>query len=132
MNGDILIDVDLESMERQHHSTKAMITVTVREFQYQLKYGILDFTADNIVRKWSEKPTKSSWMNIGLYIMEPKILEMIPVESVCSLEYDIFPKIIESGPNLFHFRSNTSYMDIGDLASLDAANQDAGKDFEVR
>jgi NDP-sugar pyrophosphorylase family protein len=133
MNGDILIDVDVESMRRQHLSTKAMVTVAVREFQYQLKYGILDFTADKVVQNWNEKPTKSSWMNIGLYIMEPTILDMIPSESVCSLEHDIFPKVIESGPYLLSFRSNTSYLDIGDLASLDAANQETGQgDFEVR
>jgi len=133
MNGDILIDVDVESMRKQHRVSKALVTVAVREFQYQLKYGILDFADDNVVQKWNEKPTKSSWMNVGLYIMEPRILDMIPSESVCSLEYDIFPKVIESGPYLLTFKSDTSYMDIGDLASLDAANQETREeDFEVR
>jgi mannose-1-phosphate guanylyltransferase len=123
MNGDILVNVNIDSMWRQHSATDALVTVAVKEFQYQLKYGILDFDGRNVVHSWFEKPTKSSWMNIGLYLMEPRILDLIPNETAYSLEYDIFPKIIETGPHLFSFKTATSYLDIGDLASLDAANQ---------
>ena len=123
MNGDILVNVDIDSMRRQHSETNASVTVAVREFQYQLKYGILDFDGNNVVHSWNEKPTKSSWMNIGLYLMEPRILNLIPNETAYSLEHEVFPKVIESGPHLFSFKTATSYLDIGDLASLDAANQ---------
>ena len=123
MNGDILINFDINAMKEQHKITKAMITVAVREFQYQLKYGILDFGEDHVVRKWNEKPTKSSWMNIGVYIMEKEVFDLIPSDKVCSLEYDVFPRVIESGPFLYSFKTNTDYLDIGDLASLDEANQ---------
>ncbi len=123
MNGDILINFDIDSMKKQHKTTKAMITVAVREFQYQLKYGILDFGEDNVVKRWNEKPSKSSWMNIGVYIMEKEVFDLIPSDKICSLEYDVFPRVIESGPMLFGFKTNTNYLDIGDLASLDEANQ---------
>jgi mannose-1-phosphate guanylyltransferase len=123
MNGDILISADINTMRAQHEKTKAMITVAVREFQHQLKYGILDFGADNVVQKWTEKPTNTFWMNIGLYVMEKTVLDLIPDNVVSSLEYDIFPKVIASGPFLYSFKTNTNYLDIGDLESLDAANQ---------
>jgi mannose-1-phosphate guanylyltransferase len=123
MNGDILVNVDIESMLKQHKITNAMVTVAVREFQYQLKYGILDFDEDNVVQKWNEKPTKSSWMNIGLYLMEKPVIDLIPDETVYSLEYDLFPKLIKSDRSVFSFKTDTNYLDIGDLASLDAANQ---------
>ncbi|HXQ91766.1 MAG TPA: nucleotidyltransferase family protein [Nitrososphaerales archaeon] len=124
MNGDILVDVNLTSMKKQHARSSAIATVAVKEYQYKLKYGILEFGSDNVVKKWFEKPTQSSWMNIGLYVMEPEILKNIPAEKTCSLEYDVFPKIIARGHKMSAFRTKTDYLDIGDLQSLDAANQD--------
>ncbi|MDA4129363.1 MAG: nucleotidyltransferase family protein [Thaumarchaeota archaeon] len=125
MNGDILIDVNIEAMKKKHIESGAMVTVAVREFQYKLKYGILEFGSDDVITSWNEKPSKSSWMNVGLYLMEPSVLDMIPSESVSSLEYDIFPEVIKRGHHLFSFKTDTNYLDIGDLASLDAANQEA-------
>jgi mannose-1-phosphate guanylyltransferase len=123
MNGDILVDVNIRSMKKQHDTSKAMATVAVKKYDYRLKYGILEFGSDNIVKKWLEKPMQSSWMNIGLYLMESEILKMIPTDKTCSLEYDVFPKVIERGRKLSAFRTKTDYLDIGDIQSLNAANQ---------
>jgi mannose-1-phosphate guanylyltransferase len=127
MNGDILVDVNLRAMKKQHERSRAMVTVAVKKYDYRLKYGILEFGSNNSVKKWLEKPLQSSWMNIGLYLMESEILKMIPAEKTCSLEYDVFPKVIEKGRKLSAFRTRTDYLDIGDIESLNAANQMSGQ-----
>jgi NDP-sugar pyrophosphorylase family protein len=63
-------------------------------------------------------------MNIGLYILESKIFEYIPPDRPVSLEREIFPKVISSGEKLYGFKTESNYLDIGDLESLDKAHQE--------
>jgi mannose-1-phosphate guanylyltransferase len=122
MNGDILVDVDIEGMVKQHKLTHATVTVAVREYEYQLKYGMVEFDEDSRIKTWSEKPKLKGWMNIGLYVIQPKILDMIPEGKSYSLEYEVFPEAIRKGFPVYSFKSSSPYLDIGDLESLDQAN----------
>jgi mannose-1-phosphate guanylyltransferase len=126
MNGDILVDIDIEEMMKKHKANGASVTVAVREYEYQLKYGMVEFDENSRITSWTEKPRLKGWMNMGLYLIQPKILDLIPAGKSCSLEYDVFPEAIRKGMRIYCFKSSSSYLDIGDLASLDQANVQTG------
>jgi NDP-sugar pyrophosphorylase family protein len=85
---------------------------------------VIDTDADNLILNWREKPNIPLTMNIGLYVLEPKVFDYIPPDRAMSLEREVFPKIIASGEKLYGFKTETNYLDIGDLESLDKAHRE--------
>jgi mannose-1-phosphate guanylyltransferase len=124
MNGDILIEVLISEMVQFHKAKGGLGTVALKPYFFPVKYGIIDVTADNLIMEWREKPNIRLTMNIGLYVLEPKIFDYIPPDCPVSLERETFPKVIESGEKLYGYTTETNYLDIGDIESLDKAQQE--------
>ena len=124
MNGDILIEVIISDMIKFHKSKRGVGTVALKPYFLPVKYGVIDTDTDNLILNWREKPNIPLTMNIGLYVLEPKIFDYIHPERPMSLEREIFPKIIDAGEKLYGFMTETNYLDIGDLESLDKAHQE--------
>jgi mannose-1-phosphate guanylyltransferase len=124
MNGDILIEVVISDMIKFHESKNGIGTVALKPYLLPVKYGVIDTNNDNLILNWREKPNIPLIMNIGLYVLEPKIFDYIPSDRAVSLERETFPKVISSGEKLYGFKTETNYLDIGDLESLDKAHQE--------
>ncbi|WP_287585764.1 nucleotidyltransferase family protein [Candidatus Borrarchaeum sp.] len=124
INGDILIEVVISDMIKFHKSKGGTGTIALKPYFLPVKYGVIDTDADNLILNWREKPNIPLTMNIGLYVLEPKIFDYIPPDRAMSLEREVFPKIIASGEKLYGFKTETNYLDIGDLESLDKAHQE--------
>jgi len=53
-------------------------------------------------------------INAGTYVLEPRVLDLIPKGENYSFEYGLFPKLLESGEAFFaHIPPRTYWMDIG-------------------
>lgn len=124
INGDILIEVNISDMIDFHNSKKGIGSVALKPYFLPVKYGVIDTNTDNLILNWREKPNIQLTMNIGLYVLEPKIFEYILSDRPMSLEREIFPKVISAGEKLYGFKTETNYLDIGDLESLDKAHQE--------
>ncbi len=94
INGDNLADFDWTSMIKLHKEREADITLALFPVEDVTQYGIAKLDGDKIV-KFIEKPTveeaPSNLNNAGAYIMEPKVLEILPLDK-CSIERDCFEK----------------------------------------
>ena len=99
-NGDELKDVDIEEMYYLHKASGALATLALTRVEDPSAYGVADLKGTQILR-FVEKPKKeeapSNYINAGFYIMEPKVLSMIPADKFCSLEKDVFPKLAKMG-----------------------------------
>jgi mannose-1-phosphate guanylyltransferase len=124
INGDILIEVVISDMIKFHKSKGGTGTIALKPYFLPVKYGVIDTDTDNLILNWREKPNIPLTMNIGLYVLEPKVFDYIPPDRAMSLEREVFPKIIASGEKLYGFKTETNYLDIGDLESLDKAHQE--------
>ena len=60
-------------MISDHKKKKSFITMSLFEYETQLKYGVIDTTANGVVKAWKEKPTINANINMGCYVMEPEI-----------------------------------------------------------
>jgi len=136
-NGDILTDVDVSNIIETHSRNKAQITIMLAPVDDPSKYGLVETGKESEVLRFLEKPSgetlaqlKTKTINAGLYVMEPEVLDLIPVDESCSFEYDVFPSVIESGRPFFsHVLTNEYWRDVGTPASYLAAHHDllAGK-----
>jgi NDP-sugar pyrophosphorylase family protein len=117
-NGDILTDLDLKTVIRQHKERKAVATIVLTPVEDPSAYGVVETEDDGRVRRFLEKPKpdESTCKNInaGTYVLEPQVLDLIPRGENHSFEYGLFPRLLEDGEAFFaHLPQRTYWMDIG-------------------
>ncbi|QDV44205.1 D-glycero-alpha-D-manno-heptose 1-phosphate guanylyltransferase [Stieleria neptunia] len=86
MNGDLVVDFDVQAMLSQHHRDANAITIGVKNYTHQVPFGCLQ-TSDGVVTKLVEKPILQRTINAGIYAMSPEIIatvrpEFTPITSV--------------------------------------------------
>src|SRR5260370_14486962 len=116
-NGDILTDLDLKTVIRQHKDRRAVATIVLTPVADASMYGVVETEADGRVRRFLEKPkpedTTCKNINAGTYVLEPSVLDLIPQGENHSFEYGLFPKLLENGEPFFaHVPQRTYWMDI--------------------
>lgn len=98
--GDSLANVDIAALVKQHKTSGALATVSM--VMPTSRFGVLEVDeATNRVNKFKEKPVVEGWVNIGFFVMEPKVLDYLTDESV--LEEKPLEKLAAEG-NLNSFK----------------------------
>jgi NDP-mannose synthase len=82
MNGDVLTSLDYRKLVRHHQESGNVLTIAAQERKARLDYGVLHLDATpssrNRVRFYEEKPELVSNVSMGIYVMEPEALQLIP------------------------------------------------------
>ena len=128
-NGDVLTDLDLKAMIRQHKERNATASIFLIPVEDASMYGVVETDGDGRVQRFVEKPkpgeTDCRNINAGAYVLEPKVLDLIPKAESYSFEYHLFPKLLAQGEPFFaHIPPRTYWMDIGTPARYLRAHQD--------
>jgi mannose-1-phosphate guanylyltransferase len=116
LNGDVLTDIDLSAQLAQHERTGARGTLALIAVEDPSAYGLVRLEDDCSVRGFLEKPSPeeidTDLVNAGAYILEREVLSgMPPSGTKCSIERDVFPRLV--GRGLFGFPAESYWLDIG-------------------
>jgi mannose-1-phosphate guanylyltransferase len=121
-NADELKDINLQAMMKQHIETNAIATVALTEVEDPSQYGVVELDGDKILR-FVEKPkveeAPSRYINAGLYILSPKIVDLVP-PGYAMIEKDIFPKLAASRM-LYGFKFKGQWVDTGTVEKYHAS-----------
>ncbi len=117
-NGDILTDLDLKAVIREHNERKATATIVLTPVKDPTTYGVVETEKDGRVRRFLEKPKAeeitSNNINAGTYVLEPKVLDYLPEGENYSFEYGVFPDLLKRGEAFYaHIPTRTYWIDIG-------------------
>ncbi|HEX8709536.1 MAG TPA: NDP-sugar synthase [Pyrinomonadaceae bacterium] len=117
-NGDILTDLDLKAVIREHTARQATATIVLTPVENPSSYGLVETEADGRVARFLEKPKADqitvNTINAGTYILEPHVLDLIPAGENHSFEYGLFPRLLEQREQFFaHIPQRTYWMDLG-------------------
>ena len=128
-NGDILTDLDLKAVIREHSEHKAIATIVLAPVDNPSVYGVVETESDGRIRRFIEKPKPyeitCNTINAGTYILEPKVLDLIPAGENHSFEYGLFPELLKRKEVFFaHVPSRTYWIDIGTPERYLRVNQD--------
>ncbi len=77
MNGDVLTDLDFGDLLKQHEVSGAPLTVATATQSIRMEFGVLD-AADGRIVGFTEKPTISYRVSMGVYGMSRKTLAPYP------------------------------------------------------
>lgn len=115
VSGDIISDVDYEAMWKFHTAKKADITILTVKVKDISSFGNLSFDGDLKVKEFKEKveEKRGGFVNGAIYLMKRRVLEHFP-KGQCSLEKEIFPRLLSMGVNIYAFLHFGYWMDIGE------------------
>lgn len=132
LNGDILTDVDIGKVIAFHRENSADATLTLAPVDDPSRFGLVETIEDGRISRFIEKPQPENVANIGIntinagiYVLEPKILSLVPEGEHLSFEYDVFPEILRRELAFYGFKMDDSYWrDLGNPSSYLEAHHD--------
>jgi NDP-sugar pyrophosphorylase family protein len=99
--GDVLTDQDLGALVRRHRQTGALATLLVH--QRARSNSVVSLDDEGRVVGFLERPAESErrgvdspWVNSGICVCSPEILDWIPDGVPCDLPRDVFRKLVDT------------------------------------
>src|SRR5690606_2829752 len=86
-------------------------------------YAVLELGDENNVKSLKEKPRYTYYSNAGIYILNKKLLSMIPKDDFFDIT-DIMEKVIEMNNKLITYPINGYWLDIGKHEDFKKAQED--------
>jgi NDP-sugar pyrophosphorylase family protein len=119
MNGDELLDVELDSFYAAHSASGAAATVAVSPLISP--FGLVELREDGFVSGFSEDaPRLPHWVNIGLYVLEPEALARFPERG--DHERTLFPELAREG-RLYSYCHEGVWLTVNTPKQLRAAEE---------
>ena len=122
INGDILTNVDYERLLDFHNENTADMTVCVREYNYQVPYGVITGDGSKIT-SIVEKPIQSFFVNAGIYVIAPRVFKSIPKNYRIDMPALMEREMREEG-NVLMFPVHEYWLDIGRMDDFQKAQHD--------
>lgn len=122
MYGDSIYGFSLQNMIKQHAKTKSFITMSLFEYKTNLPYGVIETDSRGRVTQWSEKPEIKANINMGCYVMEPEVFNLIPENKPYGMD-SVVKTAMKRKKIVTSFTSKKGFIDIGDKNSYRRAYQ---------
>lgn len=122
MNGDLLTNVNFESLLDYHQSHQSVATMCVREYDFQVPYGVVNIDGHKVT-SIIEKPLQKFFVSAGIYMLSPPILDKIPVGQYYDMP-TLFEKLLEQNQNIVSFPIHEYWLDIGRMNEYEQANRE--------
>lgn len=132
LNGDLITDLSLRSFVHYHREHESPLTIGVTEKQIKVDLGVIDSEDGQRVSGFREKPVFNYDVSMGIYCMEPEILELIPNGVPFGFD-DLMFRMLDDGIPANIYRHQGQWMDIGRAEDFTKAQEIAdGEDFSTR
>jgi dTDP-glucose pyrophosphorylase len=122
MNCDLVTNINLRNILNFHLQNKAVGTMCVREYQFQVPYGVVELD-DSIIQNINEKPIQKFFINAGIYVLNPHVLNLIKKNFFLDMP-DLFKLLISENAKTAAYPIREYWLDIGQLSDLEKANND--------
>ena len=125
MNGDLLTKVDFKELLRFHLQEGEDVTMCVREYDFQIPYGVVETDGKHVI-SIEEKPVHRFFVNAGIYVLNPSMLDMVDGKSYLDMPKLLEQKMRESG-KISMFPVHEYWLDIGQIEQFDQAQRDVSQ-----
>ena len=123
--GDSLTDLDLKAMLAFHRERQAQVTIALHTVEDPSRFGVVLTGEQGRILSFQEKPplaeAASNMVSMGVYILEPSVLKLIPENTPYDFGHQLFPLLLEQGLPFYGFESDCYYSDVGSFGELRAA-----------
>jgi len=117
INGDILIDLNLDKIVEGHHRRKAAVSMVVRADPDAATYGAIELDGHDRIRRMLGRGSQTAtplrqFMFTGVHLLEPSVIEAIPGSGFSSIT-DVYISMLLRDEKLFGYVMKGTWMDLG-------------------
>ena len=112
MNGDVLTTLDYRDLVNYHREQGNELTIATHNRSITIDYGMLHLDVASRVQEYEEKPTIASPVSMGIYVMEPSVIEHIPEQGHFDFP-DLVQALLAAGSPVGAYLHQGLWFDIG-------------------
>jgi dTDP-glucose pyrophosphorylase len=116
INGDIISEIQFGDLLDYHERNGAAATMVVRAHVWQNPFGVVKINGCNIIG-FEEKPTIHSFINAGVYVLEPDTMELLDAEVACDMPV-LFSRLKADNRQTIVFPLHERWSDVGRIEDL--------------
>lgn len=118
-NCDILVEADYADIVHFHKDKQHDVTIVASIKNVQIPYGVLKLDEEGLLDSTEEKPEFSFLINTGMYLIEPKLLDLVPEDEFADLP-NIIMQAKEKGMRVGVYPvSEKSWLDMGQIKEME-------------
>jgi NDP-mannose synthase len=121
MNGDILTQLDFKSMYDFAIEKNEFLTIGIKDYVMPFAFGNVFYDGDYI-SGIEEKPNFTFKILAGIYIMDPKIFELIPENTFYGMD-KLIHKMLKSKIPICKYDIKEYWLDIGQVSDYENAQK---------
>jgi len=126
-NCDTIVKINLRKFYEFHVNEKFDITIVAATKKHGFPYGSCQLDRKGKLKKIIEKPHTNHLVNIGLYIIKPKIINMIPVNKATNMD-ELLTKAKKENKKIGVFPvDDNSWIDVGEWSEYNKLIFDSKK-----
>ena len=126
MNGDLLTKVDFINLLDFHYDHDSEATMCVREYAFQVPYGVVQIDNYNI-KEIKEKPVHKFFVNAGIYVLNKTLINKLDGKSYLDMTDLLDKELINEKVNAFPIHEY--WLDIGKIEEYERANREVFTEF---
>ncbi|MCI8483307.1 MAG: NTP transferase domain-containing protein [Lachnospiraceae bacterium] len=117
-NCDILIHADYTDIYKHHLETGNELTIVTALKNIVVPYGVIHSSENGRIQSMEEKPKLSYFVNTGMYVLSPKVLQEIPEDTFFHMT-DLADQLLAEGRKVGMYPiSEDSFLDMGEFEEM--------------
>ena len=129
INGDVITNLNLNSLLQYHNQKKAEITMCVKKSFTQIPFAVVK-EKNNKVLELIEKPTEVNLYNTGIYVLNSKIIKKFIKKNKKLDMPDLINNVIKKKHKVLSFYMYEDWSDYGTKETLVKLNKNFKKIFD--
>jgi NDP-sugar pyrophosphorylase family protein len=122
MNGDLLTDLDFNALTATHEASGASATIGTYRRDVRIDLGVIK-TSQGLVVDYQEKPSFQFLVSMGVYVLEPGVLDLLTPGLPCDLP-DLVKLLLARGGRVASHVHDGYWLDIGRPDDFERAQRD--------
>ncbi|MBC5712649.1 nucleotidyltransferase family protein [Roseburia sp. BX1005] len=117
-NCDILIHADYEDIYRHHKESENALTIVTAMKNMVVPYGVIHASENGMVESMEEKPRLSYFVNTGMYVLDPELIQEIPEDTFFHMT-DLADLLLKKHKKVGMYPiSEDSFLDMGEFEEM--------------
>lgn len=126
MNGDLVTRPNFDNFLQFHIAQDATATMAVREYDFQVPYGVVRLDGTRI-ESIEEKPIQKFFVNAGIYVLSPEALDQLQRDTFLDMP-TLFERLLADGKTVAAYPLREYWLDIGRLDDFERAQREWVRD----
>ncbi len=120
-NGDIIADINYANLLQFHESNRSEATMAIKKYELQNPYGVVK-TKGLEITAFEEKPIQVSYVNAGIYALNPSSLKYLKQNTPCDMP-NFFETIKNNNCLISAYPIHETWADLGRPIDLSEINK---------